>query len=69
MGGRAARERRLARAFPEIRLIIGAHDEAELPVRIGQTTIVSAGKYGKYAATRSATDMGTPPARLVDLMD
>jgi len=42
-------EQRLARAFPEIRLIIGAHEDAELPVRIGQTTIVSAGKFGKYA--------------------
>jgi 5'-nucleotidase / UDP-sugar diphosphatase len=42
-------EERVARAFPEIRLIIGAHDEAELPLRIGQTTIVSAGKFGKYA--------------------
>src|SRR5262249_53577486 len=31
-------ERRLARAFPEIRLIVGAHEEAELPVRIGPTT-------------------------------
>src|SRR5262249_15809722 len=41
-------EQRLARAFPEVRLIIGAHDEAELPVRIGPTTIVSAGKFGKY---------------------
>ena len=44
-----ADEERLARAFPEIRLIIGAHDDAQLPVRIGQTTIVSAGKFGKYA--------------------
>src|SRR5262245_2457502 len=44
-----ADEERLARAFPEIRLIIGTHDDAELPVRIGQTTIVSAGKFGKYA--------------------
>jgi 5'-nucleotidase len=42
-------ERRIARAFPEIRLIIGANEDAELPVRIGQTTIVSAGKFGKYA--------------------
>src|SRR5215510_1423884 len=41
-------EQRLARAFPEIRLIVGAHDDAELPVHIGQTTIVSAGKFGKY---------------------
>jgi 5'-nucleotidase/UDP-sugar diphosphatase len=41
-------EQRLARAFPEIRLIIGAHEDAELPVRIGQTTVVSAGKFGKY---------------------
>ena len=44
-----AEEQRVARAFPEIRLIIGAHEDAELPVRIGQTTIVSAGKFGKYA--------------------
>src|SRR5262249_51254779 len=43
-----ADEQRLARAFPEVRLIIGAHDDAELPVRIGPTTIVSAGKFGKY---------------------
>ena len=42
-------EQRLARAFPEIRLIIGANEDAELPVRIGQTTIVGAGKLGKYA--------------------
>ncbi len=41
-------EERIARAFPEIRLIIGAREEAELPARIGQTTIVSAGKFGKY---------------------
>src|SRR5262249_14763101 len=41
-------EQRVARAFPEIRLIIGAHDDAELPVRIGQTTIVSSGSFGKY---------------------
>jgi 2',3'-cyclic-nucleotide 2'-phosphodiesterase (5'-nucleotidase family) len=39
----------VARAFPEIRLIVAAHEDAELPVRIGQTTIVSAGKFGKYA--------------------
>jgi 2',3'-cyclic-nucleotide 2'-phosphodiesterase (5'-nucleotidase family) len=50
-----AEEQRLARAFPEIRLIIGAHDEAELPVRIGQTTIVSAGKFGKYAGRLDLT--------------
>jgi 5'-nucleotidase/UDP-sugar diphosphatase len=48
-------EQRLARAFPEIRLIIGAHDEAELPVRIGQTTIVSAGRFGKYAGKLDLT--------------
>ena len=41
-------EERIARAFPEIRLIISARDEAELPARIGQTTIVGAGKFGKY---------------------
>jgi 5'-nucleotidase len=44
----AAEEKRLARAFPEIRLIIGTREEAELPVRIGQTTIVNAGRFGKY---------------------
>lgn len=44
-----AEEERIARAFPEIRLIIGAHEEAELPVRLGQTTVVTAGKFGKFA--------------------
>ena len=48
-------EQRLARAFPEIRLIIGAHEDAELPVRIGQTTIVSAGKLGKYVGRLDLT--------------
>ncbi|HYR83740.1 MAG TPA: 5'-nucleotidase C-terminal domain-containing protein [Terriglobia bacterium] len=41
-------EERVARAFPEIRLIVGAHEETELPARIGRTTIVGAGKFGKY---------------------
>ncbi len=50
-----AEEQRLARAFPEIRLIIGAHEDGELPVRIGQTTIVSAGKFGKYAGRLDLT--------------
>ncbi len=50
-----AEEERLARAFPEIRLIIGAHEDAELPARIGQTTIVSAGKFGKYAGKLDLT--------------
>ena len=50
-----ADEQRLARAFPEIRLIIGAHEDAELPVRIGQTTIVSAGKFGKYVGRLDLT--------------
>ncbi len=45
----------IARNFPEIRLIIGAHEEAELPRRIGQTTIVSAGKFGKYAGRLDLT--------------
>jgi len=48
-------EQRLARAFPEIRLIIGAHDDAELPARIGQTTIVSAGKLGRYVGKLDLT--------------
>jgi 2',3'-cyclic-nucleotide 2'-phosphodiesterase (5'-nucleotidase family) len=48
-------EQRLARAFPEIRLIIGAHDDAELPVRVGSTTIVGAGKFGKYAGRLDLT--------------
>ena len=43
-----AEEERIARAFPEIRLIIGAHEEAELPTHVGQATIVGAGKFGKY---------------------
>jgi len=50
-----ADEQRLARAFPEIRLIIGAHEDAELPVRIGQTTIVSAGRFGKYVGRLDLT--------------
>ncbi len=50
-----AEEQRIARAFPEIRLIIGAHEEAELPVRVGQTTIVSAGKFGKFAGKLDLT--------------
>src|SRR6185436_10310693 len=41
--------------FPEIRLIIGAHEDAEIPVRIGQTTIVSAGKFGKYVGRLDLT--------------
>ena len=48
-------EQRIARAFPEIRLIIGAHEEADLPVRIGQTTIVGTGKFGKYAGRLDLT--------------
>jgi 2',3'-cyclic-nucleotide 2'-phosphodiesterase/3'-nucleotidase len=50
-----AEEQRIARAFPEIRLIIGAHEEAELPVRIGPTTIVSAGKFGRFAGKLDLT--------------
>jgi len=50
-----AEERRLARAFPEIRLIIGAHDDGELPSRVGQTTMVSAGKFGKYVGKLDLT--------------
>src|SRR5262249_23318932 len=50
-----AEEQRIARAFPEIRLIIGAHEDTELPVRVGPTTIVSAGKFGKYAGKLDLT--------------
>src|SRR3989442_1050728 len=50
-----AEEQRIAREFPEIRLIIGAHDEAELPTHIGQTTIVGAGKFGKYVGKLDLT--------------
>jgi 5'-nucleotidase len=50
-----AEEQRIAKAFPEIRLIIGAHEEVELPVRVGSTTIVSAGKFGKYAGKLDLT--------------
>jgi 2',3'-cyclic-nucleotide 2'-phosphodiesterase/3'-nucleotidase len=48
-------EQRIARAFPEIRLIIGAHEESELPVRVGQTTIVTAGRFGKFAGKLDLT--------------
>ena len=44
----AEEELRIARAFPEIRLIIGAHENAELPISIGETTIVGAGKFGNF---------------------
>jgi 2',3'-cyclic-nucleotide 2'-phosphodiesterase (5'-nucleotidase family) len=68
-----AEEQRLARAFPEIRLIIGAHDEAELPVRIGQTTIVSAGKFGKYAGRVDLTfndrKLNRVESRMIPLAD
>jgi 2',3'-cyclic-nucleotide 2'-phosphodiesterase/3'-nucleotidase len=68
-----AEEQRLARAFPEIRLIIGAHEEAELPVRIGQTTIVSAGKFGKYAGSLDLTfndgKLNRIESRLIPLME
>ena len=50
-----AEEQRIARAFPEIRLIIGAHEESELPVRVGQTTIVTAGRFGKFAGKLDLT--------------
>ncbi len=48
-------EQRIARAFPEIRLIIAAHEEADLPFRIGQTTIVGTGKFGKYVGRLDLT--------------
>jgi 5'-nucleotidase/UDP-sugar diphosphatase len=66
-------EQRIARAFPEIRLIIGAHDEAELPVRIGQTTIVTSGKFGKYAGRLDLTfndrKLNRVESRLIPLMN
>lgn len=68
-----AEEERLARAFPEIRLIIGAHEEAELPVRIGQTTIVGAGKLGKYVGRLDLTfndgRLNRIETRLIPLQD
>ncbi len=51
-------EQRIARAFPEIRLIIGGHEESELPVRVGQTTIVGAGTFGKYVGKLDLTFIG-----------
>src|SRR5215813_8270436 len=59
-------EQRLARAFPEIRLIVGAHDDAELPVHIGQTTIVSA---GKFDLTFNDRKLNRIESRLVSLED
>lgn len=43
-------EARLARAFPEIRLIVGGHEDTPLrePLRVGETMIVRAGKFGQY---------------------
>lgn len=66
-------EQRLARAFPEIRLIIGAHEEAELPVRVGQTTIVGSGKFGKYVGRLDLTfndgRLNRIESRLIPLQD
>ena len=41
---------RLAKAFPEIRLIIAGHDHDPLkePIRVGDTTIVRAGSLNQY---------------------
>jgi 5'-nucleotidase len=68
-----AEEQRIAHAFPEIRLIIGAHEESELPARVGQTTIVSAGKFGKYAGkldlTFNAGKLRAVESRLVPIED
>lgn len=46
---RPEEEVQLARAFPEVRLIIGGHDHAAAPqpLRVGNTTIVHSGSYGK----------------------
>jgi len=43
-------ELRLARAFPEIKLIIGGHSHRELeePIREGNTTIVRTGSFGRF---------------------
>lgn len=43
-------EVQLARAFPEVQLIIGGYDHTapEQPLRIGNTTIVRTGSYGKF---------------------
>ena len=69
----ASEEQRLARAFPEIRLIIGSGDSAELPVRVGQTTIVRAGKFGKYAGKVDLTfndrKLNRIESRLISLED
>jgi len=66
-------EQRLARAFPEIRLIIGAHDEAELPIRIGSTSIVSTGMFGKYVGRLDLTfddrELNRIESRLIPLAD
>jgi len=43
-------ELRVARAFPEIKLIIGGHSHKELvePIREGDTTIVRTGNFGRF---------------------
>jgi len=47
---RLEEEIQLAKAFPEVRLIIGGHDHSssDQPVRVGDTTIVRSGSYGKF---------------------
>lgn len=52
-----AEEQRLARAFPEIPLIIGGNDDNDFhdPIKIGDTTVVRAGKFGRYVGRLDLT--------------
>lgn len=45
-----AEEQRVAKAFPEIQLIISGNDDNDFhdPIKIGDTTVVRAGRFGRY---------------------
>ena len=68
-------ELRVARAFPEVDLIIGGHSHRELrePVRVGETMIVQAGDYGRFVGRVDIDFEGTEvvgmTARLIPTKD
>jgi 2',3'-cyclic-nucleotide 2'-phosphodiesterase (5'-nucleotidase family) len=66
-------EERIAKAFPDIRLIIGGNEDGPLPQprRIGQTTVVRAGEFGKYVGRLdlgfNGTTLSTIETRLIPI--
>ena len=68
-------ELRVARAFPEVDLIIGGHSHRELrvPVRVGETMIVQTGDYGRFVGRVDIdfedTEVAGMTARLIPTKD